>query len=136
VGLVAVAGGTVGLYGRGDTPIGLAAGYTRPGGGVQMHAAVNGAVIEGDPGQKLTVKAFGFYDVFSSRVQPAAGLGVQVDPSREGDVEPSVSLGLAANFGRVVLFGGVDVVQETPEVGLAYNFRYGRDREDADGGPE
>ena len=132
VGLVAVVGGTVGLYGRGDTPIGLAAGYTRPEGGIQLHAAVNGAVLEGDSGQKLTVKALGFYDVFASRVQPAVGLGVQVDPDREGDVEPSVSLGLAANLGRVVIFGGVDVVQETPEVGLAYNFRYGRSRADGE----
>lgn len=57
VGLVAVVGGTVGLYGRGDTPIGL-----------------------------------------------------------------------AANWERVVLFGGVDVVQGTPEVGLTYNVRYRSDR--------
>jgi len=131
VGLLAYAGGTVGLYGRGDTPIGLAAGYTRPGGGVQLHAAVNSAVLRDDPGQKLTIKGLGFYDVFGSRLQPAAGLGVQIDPSRSEDVVPSVSLGLAGNFGRVVLFGGVDVVQSTPEVGLTYNFRYGRG--DADG---
>ena len=124
IGLVAVAGGTVGLYGRGDTPIGLAAGYTQPSGGVQLQAAVNGAVIEDDPGQKLTLKAMGFYDVFSSRLQPAVGLGVQIDPQREGDVVPSASVGLAGNFGRVVLLGGVDVVQGTPEVGLTYNFRY------------
>ena len=126
IGLVAYAGGTVGLYGRGDTPIGLAAGYTHPRGGIQLHAAVNGAVIEGDSGQKLTLKALGFYDVFDARVQPAAGLGVQIDPAREGDVVPAVSVGLAGNFGRVVVFGGVDVVQATPEVGIAYNFRYGR----------
>jgi hypothetical protein len=134
VGLVAYTGGTVGLYGRGDTPIGLAAGYTRPGGGLQLHAAVNSAVLEGDSGQKLTVKAFGFYDVFESRIQPAAGLGLQIDPERSGDVAPSVSLGLAGNFGRVVLFGGVDLVQDTPEVGLTYNFRYGRgDADDTSG---
>jgi len=126
IGLVAYAGGTVGLYGRGDTPIGLAAGYTHPRGGLQLHAAVNGAVIEGESGQKLTLKTLGFYDVFDARIQPAVGLGVQIDPQREGDVVPSVSLGLAGNFGRVVVFGGVDVVQATPEVGIAYNFRYGR----------
>jgi len=131
IGLVAVAGGTVGLYGRGDTPIGLAAGYTHPRGGFQLHAAVNGAVIEGEPGQKLTLKALGFYDVFSSRVQPAVGLGVQIDPQREEDVVPSASFGLAGNFGRVVLFGGVDVMQATPEFGVAYNFRYrGKTKED------
>lgn len=126
VGLVAYAGGTVGLYGRGDTPLGLAAGYTRPGGGLQLHAAVNDAVLSDDSGQKLTMKALGFYDVFSSPIQPAVGLGLQVDPQHEGGARPSASLGLAGNFGRIVLFGGVDVVQTTPEIGLAYNFRYSR----------
>ncbi len=126
VGLVAYAGGTVGLYGRGDTPLGLAAGYTRPGGGLQLHAAVNDAVLSDDPGQKLTMKVLGFYDVFSLPLQPAVGLGLQVDPQHEGGARPSASLGLAGNFGRIVLFGGVDVVQTTPEIGLAYNFRYSR----------
>jgi hypothetical protein len=124
IGLVAYAGGTVGLYGRGDTPVGLAAGYTHPRGGVQLQAAVNGAVVEGESGQKLTLKALGFYDVFEARVQPAVGLGLQIDPQREGDVAPSLSLGLAGNFGAFVLVGGIDVVQGTPEVGLAYNFRH------------
>jgi hypothetical protein len=132
IGLVAYAGGTVGLYGRGDTPLGLAAGYTRPGGGVQLHAAVNGAVIGGESGQKLTLKALGFYDVFSSRLQPAVGLGVQIDPQREGNVVPAVSLGVAGNFGSVVLFGGVDVVEGSPEVGLTYNFRHSRRAETED----
>jgi hypothetical protein len=130
IGLVAVAGGTVGLYGRGDTPIGLAAGYTQPSGGIQLHAAVNGAVIEGEPGQKLTLKALGFYDVFESRVQPAVGLGVQIDPQRDDDVVPAASVGLAGNFGQFVLFGGVDVVHGTPEFGFAYNFRH-KGKEDA-----
>ncbi len=125
VGLFAYVGGTVGVYGRGDTPIGLAAGYTRPSGGVQLQAAVNGAVLEGDSGQKLTLKALGFYDVFSSPVQPAVGLGVQIDPTRSRDVVPSASVGLAGNFGRFLLFGGADLVHGTPEVGVAYNFRYG-----------
>lgn len=137
VGLVAYAGGTVGLYGRGDTPLGLAAGYTRPGGGIQLQAAVNDAVINGTAGQKLTVKTLGFYDVFSFPLQPAAGLGLQIDPQREANVRPSASLGLAMNLGTVVVFGGVDVVQETPEVGIAYNFRHGRrSRADAAAGEE
>ncbi|MFB6099479.1 MAG: hypothetical protein ABEK84_10280 [Salinibacter sp.] len=125
VGLVAFAGGTVGLYGRGDTPIGLASGYTRPSGGIQLQASINSAVLEDAPDQKLSVKALGFYDVFDSRVQPAVGLGVQIDPDRGRDWEPTVSGGLVGNFGRFVLYGGVDVVQGTPEVGLAYNVRFG-----------
>jgi hypothetical protein len=135
VGLVVYVGGTVGLYGHGDTPLGMAAGYTRPGGGIQFHAAVNGAVISDAPGQKLTMKAFGFYDVFSSRIQPAAGLGLQVDPKHEEGARPSVSLGLAGNFGRIVLFGGVDVVQSTPEIGLAYNFRSSRKKASEESDP-
>jgi len=133
VGMLAYAGGTVGLYGRGDTPFGLAAGYTRPGGGFQLHAAVNGAVIGDEAGQRLTLKALGFYDVFSSPFQPAIGLGVQIHPQRENDVLPSASIGLAGNFGPVVLLGGFDVVQGTPEVGVTYNFRYERPGKEADG---
>lgn len=125
VGLVAVGGGTVGVYGRGDTPIGLASGYTRPEGGVQLQAAVNSAVIEGASNQKLSLRALGFYDVFSSRIQPAVGLGVQVDPGNGDDVEPALSGGLVGNLGRFVLYGGFDVVHQTPEIGLAYNFRSG-----------
>ena len=125
VGLVAFAGGTVGVYGQGDTPIGLTSGYTHPKGGIQLQAAVNQAVLEDDPDQQLSVKALGFYDVFGARVQPAIGLGVRIDPDQGRDWEPAVSGGLVGNFGRFVLYGGIDVVQGAPEVGLAYNFRYG-----------
>ena len=125
VGLVAFAGGTVGLYGQGDTPIGLAAGYTNPKGGLQLQAAVNRAVLEDETDQQLSIRALGFYDVFDSRIQPAAGLGVRIDPDRGRDWEPAVSGGLVGNFGRFVLYGGVDVVQGTPELSVAYNFRYG-----------
>jgi hypothetical protein len=125
VGLVAVAGGTVGLYGRGDTPLGLASGYTHPDGGVQVQAAVNSAVLDDGPDQQLSVRALGFYDLFGARVQPALGLGVMVDPGAGRDVEPAVSGGLVGNLGRIVLYGGIDVTRGTPEVGLSYNFRYG-----------
>jgi len=125
VGLVAFAGGTAGLYGRGDAPIGLASGYTHPRGGLQLQAAVNGAVLENGDDQALSVRALGFYDVFASRVQPAVGLGAHIDPGAGRDWDPIVSAGLVGNLGRIVLYGGIDVVQGTPEVGVAYNFRYG-----------
>jgi len=130
VGLFAFAGGTVGVYGQGDTPIGLASGYTHPKGGIQLQAAVNQAVLEDGTDQQLSVKALGFYDVFGARVQPAVGLGVRIDPGGDSDVEPAVSGGLVGNFGRYVLYGGVDVVQGTPEIGVAYNFRYGGTEKD------
>jgi hypothetical protein len=124
VGLAAYAGGTVGLYGTGDTPLGLTAGYTHPRGGVQLQAAINSAVIDDEGEERLTVKALGFYDVFGARVQPAVGLGAQVDADTDTEIEPSVSVGLVGNLGRVVLYGGFDVVHQTPEAGLAYNFRH------------
>ncbi len=129
VGLFAFAGGTVGLYGRGDTPVGLASGYTHPRGGVQLQAAVNRAVLEDGPDQKLSVRALGFYDVFESRVQPALGLGAHIDPQEGRDWGPVVSAGVVGNLGRVILYGGVDVVHGTPEVGISYNFRYGGEKE-------
>ena len=52
------------------------------------------------------------------------GLGLQIDPQREGDVVPAASVGVAGNFGRFVLVGGVDVAQATPEISVTYNFRY------------
>ncbi len=125
VGIVAFAGGTAGLYGRGDTPIGLASGYTHPRGGVQLQAAVNSAVLEDGPDQELSVRALGFYDVFESRVQPALGLGAHIDPQAGRDWDPVVSAGVVGNLGRVVLYGGLDVVHGTPEVGISYNFRHG-----------
>jgi len=124
VGLAAYAGGTVGVSGTGDSPIGLAAGYTHPSGGLQLQASVNPAVVAQEENQKLTVKALGFYDVFASRIQPAIGLGVQADTGGGSDVEPAVSAGIVGNLGRFVLYGGFDLAQNTPEVGLAYNFRY------------
>ena len=63
--------------------------------------------------------------MFESRVQPALGLGAHIDPQAGRDWDPVVSAGVVGNLGRVVLYGGLDVVHGTPEVGFAYNFRYG-----------
>lgn len=130
VGLLAYAGGTVGVYGRGDTPYGLAAGYTRPAGGIQFQASVNGAVLEARRGQKLTLKALGFYNAFTARIQPALGVGVQLDPENSPGTVPAVSTGLVGNLGRFVVLAGVDVIQGAVEIGLTYNFRHGRAQDD------
>jgi len=128
VGLAAYAGGTVGLFGTGDAPLGLTAGYTHPRGGVQLQTAINSAVIEDDGREELTLKALGFYDVFRSRVQPALGLGAQIEAASDTEADPIVSVGLVGNLGRVVLYGGYDVVNQAPEAGIAYNFRHDRGR--------
>lgn len=125
VGLLAYPGGTVGMYSRVDTPIGLSAGYRNPKGGLQLQAAVNGSTIAGEMAQKLTVKGLGFYDLFSTRLQPSLGLGFQLDPTAPGIVEPSMSIGFAADIEQLLLLGGFDLVQRTPELAIVYKFRDG-----------
>ena len=122
---VAYFGGTVGVYGTGDTPIGLTAGVTRAKGGIHMQAAVNPEVIEQEDRQRLTVKVMGFYDVFNAPIQPAAAVGLRLETfGDDTQSDPSVSFGLVGNTGRIVLYGGYDVVHSTAEFGLTYNFRY------------
>ncbi|WP_143815311.1 hypothetical protein [Longibacter salinarum] len=123
---VAYFGGTVGIYGTGETPLGLTAGVTKPRGGVHLQAAVNSEVIEQEGVQRLNAKLMGFYDVVgTSPVQPAAAVGVQaVAIGDNTEIKPAVSLGLVLNTGRFVVFSGYDMVRTTPEISLTYNFRY------------
>ena len=125
VGAAAIIGGTVGVHGTGRTPLGLTAGWVRPSGGALVQASINTAVLGGDGRQHLEAKLVGFYDVWGGPVQPALGLGAMATAEGDNtDVEPSVLVGLAGNLGRVVLIGGYDVVQGTPEVGVAINFKF------------
>lgn len=122
---VAYFGGTVGVYGTGDTPIGLTAGVTRANGGIHLQAAINPEVIEQEDRQRLTAKVMGFYDVFNAPIQPAASVGLRLETfGDDTQADPSVSFGLVGNTGRIVLYGGYDVVHSTAEFGLTYNFRY------------
>ena len=124
---VAYVGGTVGVYGTGETPLGLSAGVTRTRGGVHVQAAINPEVIDQEDTQRLNAKLMGFYDVIGgSVVQPAVGAGVQVQAvGDDTTVHPSFSVGAVLNTGRFVVFGAYDVSRSTPEFGLTYNFRYG-----------
>ncbi len=125
VGAAAIIGGTVGMHGTGRTPLGLTAGWVRPSGGALVQASINTAVLGSDGRQHLEAKLVGFYDVLGGPVQPALGVGAMATAEGDNtDVEPSVMVGLAGNLGRVVLLGGYDVVQGTPEVGLAINFKF------------
>ena len=129
VGAAAIIGGTVGVHGTGRTPLGLTAGFVRPSGGALVQASINTAVLDADGRQHLEAKLVGFYDVFGGPVQPALGLGAMATAQGDDtDVEPSVFVGLAGNLGRVVLMGGYDVVQGTPEFGLAINFKFRPDQ--------
>ncbi len=122
---IAYFGGMVGVYGTGETPIGLAAGVTKKGWGIQLQAAINPEVIDQEDTQRLNAKVMGFYDVIGgSPVQPAVGTGVQLQAvGDETTVNLSLSFGAVVNTGRIVVFGGYDVIRETPEFGFTYNFR-------------
>ncbi len=127
VAAVAVIGGTVGYYGNTENaPVGLMTGYVHPKGGILLQAAVNQALLERsktDP-EYLVGRIAGFYDFFNSPVQPMVGAGVLASQqSNDVEYEPSISLGLAGNFGTLVLLGGYDVLAGGLDFGVAYNFR-------------
>ncbi len=129
VGLLAVAGGTVGYYGNAEMPLGLTSGLVRPKGGVLVQMAVNTAVLGADDEpEKLLVKVMGFYGVANLPIQPALGLGVMAEENGDDlDLTPSLSLGAVGNFGRLILFGGYDFAADGVDFGFAFNFR-GRPR--------
>lgn len=127
VAAVAVIGGTVGYYGNAEhAPIGLMTGYVHPKGGLLLQVAVNEAVLQKSKTETeyFMGRIVGFYDFFKSPVQPALGAGVLVR-QQNNDVEyvPSLSPGVAGNFGRVVLLSGYDVLNGGLDFGIAYNFR-------------
>ncbi len=126
VGLVAYGGGTVGYFGSTEAPLGLTAGRVYPQGGLLLQAGVNPAVLtsESEQPDRLAVRLLGFYDLFGLPVQPAAGLGVVLTGREQTEVAPSLSVGAAGNFGRVVVLGGYDVLRGAATFGLAVNFRF------------
>lgn len=129
VGIAAIAGGTIGYHGTGNAPLGLMAGWVMPKGGTLLQASINSAVLTDDHPQHLVVKGVGFYDVFDAPVQPAVGIGaIATAIGDDTTVDPSLSLGLVGNFGRVVLHGGYDVIEQEAEFGIGINFRYKPDK--------
>lgn len=127
VAAVAVIGGTVGYYGNTEkAPIGLMTGYVEAGGGVLLQVAVNQALIERSKTspEHLIGRVVSFVDAFGSSFQPALGIGTLItQQNNETTFEFSLSPGIAGNFGRMVLIGGYDVLNDGVDFGIAYNFR-------------
>ena len=101
-------------------------GYVNSKGGVLLQAAVNQAVLEKSKSdtEHLVGRVAGFYDFFNSPIQPVFAVGVLVSQeNNDVDYEPSISFGLAGNFGSFVLLGGYDVLNTGLDFGIAYNFR-------------
>lgn len=126
IGAVAYAGGTVGIFGNTDAPVGLTAGMVQGKGGVLLQGAINEAVLgeKGKPEQAIA-RIMSFYDAFNAPIRPALSLGVLLEENGdEIDLSPSVSLGAVGVFGPVLFFGGYDVTLGSVDFGMAFNFRH------------
>jgi hypothetical protein len=125
VGLIAVAGGTVGLFGHERAPIGLASGFARGRWGMLLQVAVNEAVLgAGNEPERLVGQLFGFFDLFRAPLRPAVGLGVWAEENGDAvDLSPSVSLGAVVRAGPVLLQAGYDLAGGGAQFGLAVTFR-------------
>ncbi|WP_457654172.1 hypothetical protein [Rhodocaloribacter sp.] len=125
VGVIAVAGGTVGLFGHERAPIGLASGFARERWGGLLQVAVNEAVLgASDEPERLVGNLFFFFDAFRAPVQPGLGLGVWAEEDGDAvDLSPSFSLGAVVRAGPVLLQGGYDLAGGGAQFGLAVTFR-------------
>ncbi|MFO8232435.1 MAG: hypothetical protein R6U20_07195 [Longimonas sp.] len=126
VGIAAVAGGSVGLSGSGDAPLGLTSGWTGERGGVWLQASINGAVLTGEGTERLNTQLRGFADVGWNEVQPSLGLGLRFE--QEGDdivSRPIVAPGVVWNAHEWAFTAGFDLVNSAPQFGIVYNFRAG-----------
>ena len=126
VGLGAFVGGSVGVSGSSNTPIGITSGWTGTSGGVWLQAEISGAVLTGEGTERLGVQLRGFTDVGAGALQPALGLGLLFEQER-GEIasRPIVSPGLVWNQHQIALMAGFDVVNSAPQMGVVYNFRAG-----------
>ncbi len=126
VGLIAVAGGTVGLFGHERAPIGLTSGFARARWGMLLQVAVNEAVLgAGNEPERLVGQLFGFFDLFRAPIRPAVGLGVWAEEHGDAvDLSPSVSLGAVVRAGPVLFQGGYDFAGGGAQFGLAVTFRH------------
>ncbi len=127
IGALAAFGGTLGYTGNIDkAPIGLMAGRVEPRGGVLFHVAVNRQVFGKARGpENLLIGVTGFMNVFRSPVQPLIGIGLRI--TEEGTATtrtlPTVSVGVAANLGQVLMFTAYDIEARNARVGFGVNFR-------------
>ena len=124
VAVLAVAGGSVGISGSADAPIGLTSGYTRSAGGVWLQGHINSAVLTGEGQQRINVQLRGFVDVGWNALQPSIGIGVQAQQD-DGTIvsRPVVAPGFVWNAQPVSFFAGHDLVNNTPQWGVVYRFK-------------
>ena len=126
VGIAAVAGGSIGISGSGDAPLGLTSGWTGTQGGVWLQASINSAVLDGEGTERLNTQLRGFVDVGWNEVQPSLGLGLRFE--QEGDdivSRPIVAPGVVWNENTWAFTAGFDFVNNAPQFGIVYNFRAG-----------
>jgi hypothetical protein len=127
VGVLLAAGGTIGIQGSGDTPIGLFSGAVTPRWAFFVHVAVNPEVAKRDDGEKLRAGMLWALRPFAGSLRPAFGAGVlATELGDDVEVDPTVDLGLVYARGQVVVLVTVDALSGQPRIGLGVNLKGGR----------
>lgn len=123
--------GSAGTYLSADTPLGLTAGVTRPGGGLLLQASTNAAALGITGGtERVDVRLLGFRRFGRLPVMPLVGLGARLTDRPDGsyvaardESRPLLTLGAVYPFGRALVLGGADVLTGAPELGLVWRWR-------------
>jgi len=126
VGIFAVAGGTIGIQGSGDSPIGLFSGAVRPRWAFLLHGSINPEVARRDNGEKLRVGMLWGIRPVAGGLRPAFGAGVLfTELGDDIDMRPTIDLGLIFSQKQVVFIATVDAWSGTPRFGIGANLRSG-----------
>jgi hypothetical protein len=124
VGVLLAAGGTIGIQGNGDTPIGLFSGAVTPKWAFFVHVAINARVVRKEDGEKLRAGMLWGLGPFAGGLRPAFGAGVlATEWGDDVEVEPTVDLGLVYARKQVVVVATVDALSGQPRIGLGVNLK-------------
>lgn len=123
--------GSAGTYLSADTPLGLTAGITRPGGGLLLQASTNAAALGMTGGtERVDVRLLGFRRFGRLAVMPLVGLGARLTDRPDGsyvaardESRPLLTLGAVYPIGSALVLGGADVLTGAPELGLVWRWR-------------
>lgn len=124
VGILLAAGGTIGVQGSGDAPIGLFAGAVRSKWAFLFHVGINTSVIQKDDGEKLRAGLMWGLRPVVSGFRPAFGAGVLLTEHGDDiDTEATIDLGVIFDRKQLVLMATIDALTGTPRIGIGVNLR-------------
>lgn len=124
VGALAYFGGTAGLYGHSEAPIGLLAGRAGNRGGFLLQVAVNQDVITAGNNEALVAIGTFVLPPVGSKIHPTIGVGAWLDEiSDEVDPVATVQLGALIRLDPMRVMAAWDSARGGISVGLAINLR-------------